>query len=197
MRRVAAVSAAVLWLLLWMGGTASAADLTGGCTLEARSFLADGTTVLDTGTAPGTKGSQTDPFKVAWDGRVDFRFTTGATVFSNNTWQIFAEGLPILSGKDDNPIDRDESGNVQVGKYLPVRITGLVNVSGWLQGNGGTARCDGNGWVQIVGDPAGTIPWFVFLTLLALGALFLIATPYTGDWEEGGYSPMPGGPVPR
>ena len=84
-----------------------------------------------------------------------------------------------------------------VGENLPdaARVVGLVHISGWLEGNDGTVRCEGNGWVNVVGDPVGTIPWIVFLTLLALGAIFLIATPYTVTWEEGGYSPMPGGSV--
>ena len=198
MRRVW-LAGGIVCLLLAFGSPASAAQLTGGCTLEVRSFDVDGSTVLDEGSAPGTEGSQGDPFDVAWHGRVDFRFTTGTTVFQNNQWEIFAAGIPvpILNGSDDNPMDLDESGDVVVGQNLSdaLRVVGLVNITGYLVGNDGTARCDGDGWVRLVGDPVGTIPWFLFLALVALGLLFLIATPYTVEWKEGGYSPRRGGPV--
>jgi hypothetical protein len=197
MGRFVRATAVAALLLLW-AIPAQAADLTGGCTLEARSFDGAGK-ALDTALVPGgDEGTQQNPFRVAWDGHVDFRFTTG-TVFQNNTWAIFAEGLPvaILKGGDDNPIDLDESGTITVGDKVPggVRITGLVYVSGNSVGNAGASRCDGSGWVQIIGDPIGTIPWIVAAGLVLLGFLFLIATPYTADWEEGGYSAMPGGPV--
>jgi hypothetical protein len=199
MRRVSTALGMVLWLLLAFAAPAGAAGLTGGCTLEVRSFGPDGRTVLDEGAAPGAEGSQDDPLDVAWHGRVDFRFTTGSTVFQDNEWRIFAAGIPvaILEGSDDNPMDLDESGDVVVGQSFSdaLRVVGLVNVTGYLEGNSGTARCDGDGWVRLVGDPVGTIPWFLFLALLALGLLFLVATPYTIEWEEGGYSPMRGGPV--
>ena len=198
MRRWLRATAVAALLLLW-AVPAQAADLTGGCTLEVRSF--DGTNQpLDTALVPGSdEGSQQNPFRVAWDGHVDFRFTTGTTVFQNNTWAVYAEGLPvaILKGGDDNPIDLDESGTITVGDKVPggVRITGLVYVSGNIVGNGGASRCDGSGWVQIIGDPIGTIPWIAAAALIVLGFVFLIATPYTTSWEEGGYSAMPGGPV--
>jgi hypothetical protein len=200
MRRLALAASLGVWLLAAAAAPASAAELTGGCTLEARSFDAQGNQ-LDQGTAPGGAGSEgtaENPFRVAWGGRVDFHFVTGDTVFQNNTWEIFAQNIPtpILKGDDDNPMDRDELGFVTVGQDLPdyVRVVGLVFVSGNIVGNGGTARCDGSGWVQIIGDPFGTIPFYVFLALIAVGALFLIATPYTADWEEGIYTPWIGGP---
>lgn len=183
-------------LLLWAMPT-SAASLTGNaaCSLEARSYAGDGITVLDEGVVQGTsvEGSQADPFDIAWDGRVDFRFQTGTTVFQNNEWEIYAAGVPvaILKGSDDNPMDLDEIGFVNIAETtagIP-RIVGLVYVSGWLEGNAGASRCDGEGWVRILGDPVGTIPWILFVALLALGLIFLIATPYTRDWEEGMLTP--------
>jgi peptidoglycan/LPS O-acetylase OafA/YrhL len=34
-----------------------------------------------------------------------------------------------------------------------------------------------------VGDPVGTVPWFVAVALAVLALLFLLATPYTPDWD--------------
>lgn len=201
MRRFVRAAAVAALLLLWAIPT-QAADLTGGCTLEVRSFDANGNVIDDATGAnqiPGSNlGTETNPFKVDWNGRVDFHFVTGNTVFQNNHWEIYAENIPtpILQGSDDNPIDRDELGKVTIGDKVPggVRFVGLVYVNGSLVGNGGTARCDGDGWVQIIGDPVGTIPFWVMVGLIVIGALFLVATPYTTTWEEGVYTPMP--PVP-
>lgn len=179
--------------------TVSAATLTGNinpeCSLEARSYEADGETVLDEAFVQGTstEGTDSDPFDVAWDGRVDFRFQTGTTVFANNEWSIYAMGLPvpILSGQDDNPLDIDEIGFVEIEDMaggLP-RFVGLVHVDGVLVGNSGASMCEGEGWVRIVGDPVGTVPWFVMAALILAGLVFLVATPYTPTWEEGGVTP--------
>lgn len=188
------------------------------CSLEARSYTGTGTweaspngpipagaTVLDEGVIENGRspeGTQQDPFDVSWDGRVDFRFQTGTTVFENNDWEIYAMGLPvaILKGSDDNPGDIDEIGYVEIGQAAPAlpRFVGTVYVSGWLEGNNGTARCEGEGWVRIVGDPVGTVPWIVMAGLILLGAVFLVSTPYTVDWEEGNITPWEGNvPGPR
>lgn len=197
--------ALLLPLLVWSAAAVSAATLTGtaDCSLEATSVAADGSTILDQGTVQnGTtpEGSQEDPFDVAWDGRVDFRFQSGTTVFENNEWAVYPLGLPIpiLAGSDDNPGDLDEVGNVRVGPPGLPQIVGTIYVSGYLEGNNGTARCDGNGWVRIVGDPVGTVPWILMIALILIGAAFLVATPYTQDWEEGRHTPWDGNvPSPR
>lgn len=222
-RLIATVVTACTLLALLAAVPTLAATLTGRpqpCSLEARSYTNAGTweaspsgpvpaggTVLDegvieNGTSP--EGTAQDPFDVAWDGRVDFRFQTGTTVFENNRWEIYAMGLPvaILKGSDDNPGDIDEIGFVEIASEvegLP-RFVGLVHVSGWLEGNNGAARCDGEGWVRIVGDPVGTVPWFVMAGFIMLGLVFLVATPYTVDWEEGQFTPWEGnvpGPKPE
>jgi hypothetical protein len=145
------------------------------------------------GTNDGGAGTQANPFEVSWDGRVDFRFQTGTTVFENNHWDIYAESVPvpILSGTDDNPGDRDEIGYVNIADQaggVP-RFVGLVYVHGVLVGNAGTSRCEGEGWVRLIGDPVGTVAWWVMAALIVAGLLFLVATPYTRDWEEGGATP--------
>ena len=203
MRRVVAGAtiAATLYLLLFAATTTLAATLGGSadCSLEATSLAADGTTVLDQGVLQGesTEGSQADPFDVDWDGRVDFRFQTGDTVFVNNHWEIYAMGLPvpILQGSDDNPIDLDEIGFVEVGDMVPAgvpKFVGAVYISGWLEGNEGNSRCEGGGWINVVGDPTGTVGWLVMAGLILAGVLFLISTPYTLDWEEGELTPWKG-----
>ena len=197
-----------------------AATLTGNveCSLEARSYsntgdwaespsgpvpqgafvLDEGTVGIDSPTSP--VGTEEDPFEVDWFGRVDFRFQTGETVFQNNEWAVYVMGLPIpiLSGSDDNPGDLDEIGNVEIGPPGLPRIVGTVYVSGYLEGNDGASRCDGDGWVRIVGDPVGTVPWIIMAALILIGAAFLVATPYTEDWEEGRFTPWEGNvPGPR
>jgi hypothetical protein len=215
MRRV---SAGALLACLMLGGVGfaavQAASLTGNinpeCSLEVRSYRNQGdwevaasgevpaeAIELDSafvqGTSDGGEGTQDDPFEVSWDGRVDFRFQTGTTVFEDNHWEIFATGIPvpILSGTDDNPGDRDEIGFVNIANQaqgMP-RFVGLVHVSGRLVGNDGASVCEGEGWVQLVGDPTGTLPWLVMALLIAAGVVFLVATPYTVDWEEGMHTP--------
>jgi hypothetical protein len=187
---------------LLAAAAAQAATLTGTnvqppCSLEVRSYEADGVTVLDEGVVENgssPEGTQDDPFDVAWDGRVDFRFQTGNVVFQNNEWAMYAMGLPvpILQGSDNNPMDRDEIGFVEIENVAPgvPRFVGLVHVNGWLEGNGGTSRCDGEGWIRIVGDPVGTVPWIVMAGFILAGFVFLVATPYTTTWEEGGLTPL-------
>jgi hypothetical protein len=210
------VGALMACVMLGLVGAAvvHAASLTGNinppCSLEARSYNNDGDWLaaasgavpagaieLDSGFVAGTdsngEGTEANPFDVSWDGRVDFRFQTGTTVFQNNHWEIYAESVPvpILSGQDDNPMDIDEIGNVTIAnmaKGLP-RFVGLVYVHGVLVGNAGASRCEGEGWVRLVGDPTGTVAWWVMALLIAAGLLFLVATPYTVDWEEGGFTP--------
>jgi hypothetical protein len=193
MRRLAIAGALALVGVTMLALPAVAAELTGGCTFEANSFDESGAP-LETGTIPpGTEGTDRNSFRIAWNGEVDFRFTTGTTVFANNEWAVYAAGIPfpILSGSDDNPMDLDESGTVTVGPGVPGPVVGLFYVTGYIEGNGGTNRCDGNGWVHIVGDPLGTIPFWLALALLVIGGGLLVATPYTRTWEEAGPSQMP------
>ena len=213
MKRLAVAGVVAVTLLTLLSALpALAATLTGNisppCSLEARSYDANGD-VLDEGTienGTSAEGTQSDPFDIAWDGRVDFRFQTGNTVFQNNTWTIYADTLTgplpvaILSGSDDNPLDLDEIGFVNIQETttgLP-RFVGLVHITGKLEGNGTAVNCVGDGWVRIVGDPVGTVPWIVMVGLILVGAVALVATPYTVDWEEGAFTPWQGNvPGPR
>lgn len=197
MRRVIAAGAVAATLALLLVLPAIAAELTSPCSMEVRSF--DGpdpftSTAVDQGAAAGpiaegAVGSQTRPFKVDPEGSIDFAFHTGTVVFENNHWAIYAQGLPIpiLSGQDDNPLDVDETGIVRVEeqvKALPFRFVGVLFISGDLWGNDNASHCHGEGFVQVLGDPVGTIPWDLAAALIVLaGLVLLVATPYTIDWE--------------
>jgi hypothetical protein len=197
MRRLFAAGVVATMLALLLVLPAVAAELSGGCSMEVRSF--DGpdpqtSTEVDAGAAAGpiaegAVGSQTRPFKVDPEGSIDFAFHTGTTVFQNNQWEIYVQGLPvaILAGSDDNPLDVDETGIVTINeavKALPVRVVGTFFVSGNLFGNGVADHCHGEGYVQVLGDPVGTIPWDVAIVLIvASGLMLLVATPYSTTWE--------------
>lgn len=195
MRRVLAASVAALLLFPLVAIPALAVGLDGGCVLQVRSFAGDNATgnPIDEGQASGPisqgdVGSQTNPFEVNPEGSVDFLFTT-PTVFQNNHWAIFAEGLPvpILAGSDDNPMDVDETGIVSLNdtiKALPFRVVGTFLISGDLWGNNNASHCQGEGFVKVLGDPVGTIPWDLAAALIILsGLMLLVATPYTVDFE--------------
>jgi hypothetical protein len=200
MRRLLAAGVVAMTLGLLLVLPVLAATLTLPCSMEVRSF--DGPAVngqvsgamVDQaavrGPIPeGDPGSQTRPFKVDPEGTVDFAFHTGTNVFENNHWTIYAQGLPvpILAGNDDNPGDVDETGIVEVNKTiqkLPFKFVGTVFVSGDLYGNNDTLHCYGEGYVQVLGDPVGTIPWDIAAALIVLsGLVLLVATPYSTTFE--------------
>ena len=210
MRRVfmAAVVSTTLAFLLVL--PVLAATLTLPCSMEVRSFEGAGATGTEVDNAAvrgpipeGAVGSQTRPFKIDPEGSIDFAFHTGQSVFSDNHWTIYAQGLPvpILAGFDDNPSDVDETGIVEVNETvqkLPFKFVGTVFVSGDLWGNGDTLHCYGEGYVQVLGDPVGTVPWILAAALILIsGVMLLVATPYSTTWEtdpDGGES-LHSGPV--
>jgi hypothetical protein len=200
MRRVISAGAIAATLALMFVLPVLAATLTLPCSMELRSF--DGPAVngqvsgamVDEaavrGPIPeGDPGSQSRPFKIDPEGSIDFAFHTGTSVFENNHWTIYAQGLPvpILAGQDDNPGDVDEIGIVEVDKTiqkLPFKFVGTVFVSGDLYGNNDTLHCYGEGYVQVLGDPVGTIPWLTAAALILLASvMLLVATPYSVNWE--------------
>lgn len=196
MRRVfaAAVVSATLAIIFVL--PVMAATLTLPCSMELRSFEGPGATGTEVDTAAvkgpipeGDPGSQSRPFKIDPEGSIDFAFHTGQSVFENNHWTIYAQGLPvpILAGQDDNPGDVDEIGIVEVNETiqnLPFKFVGTVFVSGDLYGNNDTLHCYGEGYVQVLGDPVGTIPWDIAAALILLsGVMLLVATPYSVNWE--------------
>lgn len=195
MKRLLSAGAMAALLLLLIALPVAAAELTGGCVLQVRSLDGPNATgnEVDQGQAAGiiaegAVGSQSRPFKVDPDGSVDFLFHTG-TVFQNNHWSIFAQGIPValLAGDDDNPLDVDETGIVNMGdavKALPFKVVGTFFITGDLWGNNDQSHCHGEGYVQLLGDAIGTPLWILAAALIALGGVaLLVATPYSRDWE--------------
>jgi len=212
MKRLFAAGAAASILLLWLALPVMGAELTGGCVLEVRSYTGtDATgTQVDEGrmagiVANGGKGDNSNPFKVDLDGSVDFLFSTAPTVFENNSWSIYAQGIPIplLQGSDDNPRDVDETGVVNltnISEALPFRVAGVFFIHGDLFGNDNANHCHGEGYVQVIGDPTGTPLWIIAAVLLLLGGSMLaVAVPYSRDWEVDriGGEMLHSGPVDR
>ncbi len=166
MKRLFAAGAAASILLLLLALPAMGAELTGGCSLEVRSFTgADATgDPIDAGemagiVAKGNKGDDSNPFRVSLDGSVDFVFSTAPTVFQNNSWSIYAQGVPIplLQGQDDNPLDVDESGVVNLNNIsdaLPFEVAGVFFIHGDLYGNDNANHCHGEGYVKVRGQSA-------------------------------------------
>jgi hypothetical protein len=196
MKRLFAAGAAASILLLWLALPVMAAELTGGCVLEVRSFTgADATgDPIDEGQMVGVvpeggKGDESNPFEVSLDGSVDFLFSTAPTVFQNNTWSIYAQGvpIPILTGSDDNPMDVDETGVVNlndINEALPFEVAGVFFIHGDLYGNEKTSHCHGEGYVKVGDNPIATPIGIIAAALILLGGSMLaVAVPYSRDWE--------------
>ena len=192
---VAALAAAAIVAVL-IAVPVLAQELTGGCVLQLRSFDGPSATgnKVDEGQVQGVinegqVGSQSRPFRVDPKGSVDFLFSTRPTVFQNNHWAIYAQGIPValLSGSDDNPLDVDETGVVELGdvlQKLPFQIAGTFYVQGDLWGNNDTSHCHGSGYVQLLGNPITTPIGILAVLLLALGGVgILFAVPYSTTWE--------------
>jgi hypothetical protein len=139
--------------------------------------------------AEGNKGDESNPFAVSLDGSVDFLFSTAPTVFQNNSWSIYAQGIPVplLHGSDDNPLDVDETGVVNLSNIsdaLPFEVAGVFFIHGDLFGNDNANHCHGEGYVK-VGDSPLTTPLGLLAAFLVLlgGSMLAVAVPYTRDWE--------------
>jgi len=169
LRRLALLAVTALILMIPAG--ASAFPLT-NCTLDLTSLDASGATI-DTATAGGTDSTQADPFRVDWDGTVAWTGTMGSQVITDHHWSVSIFNIPTpLSGGDPNASKKtDGDGTVDVGVNLPFRVTGLFFVTGQISGTGG--ECSGSGWMRLVGDPFGTIGFWLGVVLIVLGLLGL------------------------
>jgi len=176
-RRLALV--AVVAIALVIPGSVAAFPLT-NCTLELTSLYADGN-ALDSATGGAADATQDDPFMVDWDGQVVWNGTTGSQEIKNNSWHVDVFGVPtpLRGGGPNDEGDTGGDGTVDVSSNLPFRFAGLFFVSGELSGEGGS--CAGSGWMKIAGDPVGTVPFFLALALVVLGAI-LIAVGARGGW---------------
>jgi hypothetical protein len=163
---------AALLLALIVPGTASAFPLT-NCTLTLNSTAKGGAT-LDTATGGAPDATQQDPFVVDWDGTVTYDGTTGTQVIKKNTWYVNVWHIPtpLRGGSPNDDGNQKGNGSVGVSANAPFRITGLYFVDGAISGDGGS--CAGSGWFKLAGDPVGTIPFFVGLALLIVGAILAV-----------------------
>jgi hypothetical protein len=170
---------AVLAMALLIPGSAAAFPLT-NCTLEITSLGSDGN-ALDSATGGATDATQDDPLIIDWEGDVLWNGTTGDQVIKNNSWHVDVFGFPTpLRGGDPNEAGETEGQDrYDVSASAPFRLTGLFFVSGEMTGEGGS--CSGSGWFKIAGDPVGTVPFFLAIGLVVLGAI-LIALGSRGRW---------------
>lgn len=168
MRRTFAAAVLLTASLLLAAAPAAAFPLS-LCQLSLTSKDANGAT-LDTAQSGANDATQSDPFLVDWFGTVDYTGTT-TNVIKDYSYQVFVLGIPTpLRGADTNADeDIDGGGTVGVATNAPFRITGLFKVTGGYSGEGGD--CAGSGWFKLTGDPTGTVPFWLGLILIALGAL--------------------------
>jgi hypothetical protein len=171
MRRSLSIAAFVAAASTVLAPAATAFPLD-GCTMSVQSMRADGT-VLDEASGPGPDGTQDEPLDVASTGSVKWSGTTGSHVIKNNSWHIEVFYLPTLYRGSEANADGDTGaeGTVDFGKDAPFRFTGLYFVAGGMSGDGGA--CGGSGWVKVIGDPIGTVPFFAGLAFAIIGLLLL------------------------
>jgi hypothetical protein len=169
LRRLAIFALPVLILL--MPASVGAFPLT-NCTLDLTSLDANGV-ALDTATAGGEDATLAAPFLVDWDGTVAWVGTMGTQVITDHHWgvSVFLIPTPLSGGDPNEGGDTTGDGTVDVGINLPFRVTGLFHVSGSIAGTGGS--CAGSGWMRLVGDPFGTVGFWLGLLLILLGLLGL------------------------
>jgi hypothetical protein len=169
MRRSVAAAVLLTASLLLVAAAPVAAFPLSLCQLSLTSTDSSGATV-DTAQSGANDATQADPFLVDWDGSVVYVGTT-TNVIKNYRYQVSVLGIPTpIAGGDTNDDENVEgNGTVSVSANAPFRITGLFLVSGGYQGEGGS--CNGSGWFKLTGDPTGTVPFWLGLVLVALGAV--------------------------
>jgi len=170
MRRLLRALAAAAAVGLLAATPVAAFDLNGGCTVTLTSMDASGT-VIDSASGPGAGGTEGDPFMIDWEGTISWQSSSGSQVFMNHGWQtfVFMFPTPVRSGDPNEAGSTTGSGTAAVGENAPFRITGLYHVSGDINGDDG-AHCDGNGWFKLIGDPLGTVPFFLGIGFVLAGA---------------------------
>lgn len=174
-RRLVIGGALAVTLALLAAAPVAAFEMNGGCSVTLTSLDAEGN-VIDTATGPGEGGTHGDPFMIDWDGTISWQSDSGGTAFMNHSWQtfVFMIPTPVRGGDPNEDGDTSGEGTAAVGENAPFRTTGLYHVSGEINGDEG-AHCDGNGWFKLIGDPLGTIPFFVALVSILGGTALLFA----------------------
>lgn len=169
-RRLLSALPAAIAIGLLLAGPVGAFELDGGCSLTITSTDASGATI-DTASGPGSGATQSDPLMIDWEGSVSWNGSSGETVFNNHGWQVYVYRVPspVRGGHENDADETVGSGSAGVGENAPFRTTGLYHVSGDIKGDGG-AECSGSAWLQLVGDPTGTVPWLFGIVLIVVGA---------------------------
>ncbi len=165
------LAAAALTLLAAAGASAALAAEATGCSGSATSLAADGTTIMSV-EAPGPGATQADPFKVDYDGTVQWQGATDA-VIQGGSWKVTA--MPFtFSGTIANESGKTTAdGTVSPADYLPFAIPGLVKVTVDLTGAGGAA-CNVEGWIQFTGSPLSSPAGWLAVAFTVAGALGLL-----------------------
>lgn len=161
-----------------MASPVSAAD-SNGCSGSASSTKSSGE-ALDTVNAPdASTGTESRPFKVAYDGRVKWEGATDG-VIKPGTWEVkVGPGITISDSFDNDEGKQASSGDEKVSDRLPVKITGLYKVEVSVTGTGGS--CTGSGWILMADSPLFTPLWFGGLAFLLIGGvLFFLGMPTRG-----------------
>jgi hypothetical protein len=180
MRRPAGalLSLATLAVLLLLPTAAQAFPLS-NCILTARSLDANGTEIA-TIQGGADDATQTNPFLVDWAGTIAYQGSTAPATIQNHRWHVDVFGLPTpLQGANPNAKgDQTGQGTVNVAGNAPFRFTGLYYVSGAIAGAGGS--CEGNGWLKVLGDPIGTIPFYFAVGGGVIAILLLLLVAFDG-----------------
>ena len=172
MRRSSAVAALLAACLLLVLVTPVAAFPLSTCTLSLTSTNAAGAPV-DSANSGAADATQADPFDLEWEGSVAYQGSTTVVIKNTNYHvEVFGIPTPIRGGSPNDEENTTGSGSVGVAANAPFRVTGLYFVSGGYTGEGG--GCAGSGWFRLLGNPIGTLPFFIGLGLLVLG-LALVA----------------------
>ena len=177
LRRLAVIALPALVLLL--PASASAFPVT-NCTIKLTSVDAGGATI-DTATVGDADGTQANPLLVDWDGSVEWDGSTGPLVIKDSRWSIslFYVPTPESGGEANEDGDKGGDGTVRISEDLPFRVTGLYFVTGQISGTGG--GCDGSGWINVTGDPFGTVPFWIGIGMTVVGVL-LLGAGYRWAW---------------
>jgi hypothetical protein len=150
------------------------------CALTITSLDGDGSP-LGTAESGARDATQSQPLVISWSGSITWTGSTGDAAFRRTSWHIEVFGVPTpLRGGDANE-EGETTGtdSIRLADVIPFRVAGLFHVTGGLEGEGGT--CRGEGWVQIAGDPVGTVPFLVSLAMWLVGAA-LLAVGARGHW---------------
>ena len=169
--RILAVTGAVAAVIAFP--TAASAAEADGCSGSFTSTDATGAT-LDTASAPGTGGTQADPFQIDPAGTVQWGGSTAA-VIKDATWSVTIAGLPFRSGEFANDNDETTRDGVESLAELPGPATWalqgamVIPVTGTITGTGGS--CEASGFVTGTGSPTSSPIFFIGSGLGLVGLL--------------------------